>query len=125
VANPRLSALAFAQRHLGQRLQSQGGLGGQCVDLVNVWLWEAYSIQPIQQNAIDWRNVTVQRHRWIVNSPINVPPRGAIVVWGQAGVVGIGQFGHIALNLTACGVGSNRAACGNGCYRLTECCPSC
>src|SRR6267154_2672703 len=99
-----LTPLAFAQRHLGQRLTAPGGLGGQCVDLVNVWLVESRNVTPIHRNAVNWAGVKLPGLNWIANTPTNVPPRGAIVVWGPAASIGVGEFGHIALALTADGM---------------------
>jgi len=96
-----IGPLAFAQRHLGQRVTAPGGLGGQCVDLINVWLIEGRGQQPIHANAVDWVGVPLARHKWTPNGPVNHPPRSAIVVWGPAPEVGIGVFGHIALCLTS------------------------
>lgn len=96
-----LTPLAFAQRHLGQRVTAPGGLGGQCVDLVNVWLVESRGLAPVHRNAVDWASRRLTGLTWVANTPANVPPRGAIVVWGPAASIGVGAFGHIALNLTA------------------------
>ncbi len=96
-----LSALAFAQRHLGQRVTAPGGLGGQCVDLADLWLIEGRGGQPVRLNAKDWVGARIPGLKFTANTATNVPPRGALVVWGPAPEVGIGEFGHIALNLTA------------------------
>jgi CHAP domain-containing protein len=96
-----MSPLAFAQRYLGQRVSAPGGLGGQCVDLVNVWLIEGRLQQPIHANAVDWAGVPLARHTWVPNGKVNFPTGTAIVVWGPAPEVGIGIYGHIALCLAA------------------------
>jgi hypothetical protein len=96
-----VTPLAFAQRQLGQTLTAPGGIGGECVDLVNVWLVQSRGLSPVHRNAVDWAGQRLPGLIWVKNTPANVPPRGAIVVWIESAEVGIGVFGHIALNLTA------------------------
>jgi len=98
-----LTPLAFANRHIGQTVTAPGGIGGECVDLVNVWLVESRTLSPVHLNAVDWDRRKLPGLAWVENTPVNVPPRGAIVVWGPSPDVGIGQYGHIALVLTADG----------------------
>jgi hypothetical protein len=96
-----MTPLTFASRHLGQIVQSRGGLGGECVDLVNLWLQEARGLPGVQANAVDWRNVTLPGYIWVPNTAYDFPPEGAIAVWGRDATAGTGPFGHIALALAA------------------------
>jgi hypothetical protein len=96
-----LTPLAFANRHLGQRVTAPGGIGGQCVDLINVWLIDSRGLPAVRLNAVDWAGKKLPGLAWVANKPANVPPRGAIVVWGESADVGTGVDGHIAINLTA------------------------
>lgn len=100
----KLTPLAFANRHLGQRVTAPEGLGGECVDLVNLWLVESRGLAVVHLNAVDWARTKLPGLVWVENAPTNVPPRGAIVVWGDDASIGTGIFGHIALNLTADGM---------------------
>jgi hypothetical protein len=96
-----MTPLGFAWAHIGDVLHAEGGLGGECVDLVNVYLAEAFGYAPIQRNAVDWRNVAIPKFRWEANTPFNSPLAGSLVVWGQNAEWGIGPNGHIALCLSA------------------------
>jgi hypothetical protein len=89
----------FVAKYLGQFMQAPGGIGGQCVDLANLYLIECRSQAAVRQNAIDWHNVTVPGMTWQPNGPVNSPPSGSLVVWGASAEVGTGQYGHIALAL--------------------------
>jgi hypothetical protein len=96
-----MTPLSFANRYLGETVTAPGGIGGECVDLVNVWLIESRQLNPVRLNAADWAGKKLPGLVWIANTPVNVPPRGAVVVWHEADEVGIGPDGHIALTLTA------------------------
>lgn len=96
-----LTILDFARLHLGKRVKSRSGLGGQCVDLIELWA-DAHSKGPIAGNAVDLY-ANANRAEWaaIPNGPSNYPPAGAVVVWGPYGPSGIGPYGHTALALAA------------------------
>jgi hypothetical protein len=94
-----MSPLTFAAKYLGQRVTAPGGLGGECVDLINLWLDYAYHLPPVRANAADWRNDTIPGSIWVVNGPMNFPAAGSIVVWGESAEAGTGPNGHIALAL--------------------------
>lgn len=96
-----MTPLSFTWAHVGQHITSVGGIGGECVDLANEWLAEAYGLPHIYRNAIDWRGVAIAGHTWVENTPTNYPSIGSIVVWGPNARWGIGPFGHIALCLSA------------------------
>lgn len=95
----RISPLAFAQRYLGAQIDSAGGIGGECVDLANQWLTDAYGMGHVFRNAVDWGNRNVPGFRWVANGPTNLPAMGDLVVWGATPELGIGVNGHIALSL--------------------------
>lgn len=88
---------AFINRTLRQRITAPGGLGGECVDLTNEYLRACYGAPHVFRNAVDWATVVLPGWRWEANGPTNVPPHGAIVVWQQAPVHGIGVYGHVAI----------------------------
>lgn len=96
-----MRTLAFLRSVLGRVVMAPGGLGGQCVDLANLYLIEVWGKPEIHANAADWQHAAVQGMTWERNAPANHPPAGAIVVWGPYAPHGIGVFGHIAVCLTA------------------------
>lgn len=96
-----MKLLTFLHDNLGQSLKATGGLGGECVDAVNVYLVDVWAHDPIHLNAIDWGHALLSGWAWEPNGPLNSPPFGAIVVWGAAPAVGITAFGHVAVNLLA------------------------
>ena len=93
--------LDFAAARVGQYVRSPVGLGGQCVDLVEVWA--AHLGAPaVPGNAVDLlRNAPNAAWQVELNGPTNYPPVGAIVVWGEDSRVGIGPYGHTAVCLAA------------------------
>lgn len=93
--------LAFVRLYRGRLVQAPGGLGGQCVDLINVYLLDVWSKPEIHANAVDWAQRTIQGMTWEPNGPANHPPTGAIVVWRQYAPSGIGINGHIAVCIAA------------------------
>jgi len=96
-----MTLLAFVQANLSRRLTAPGGLGGQCVDAVNVYLHDVYGMPPVRADAVNWEHATLPGWRWVPNSPTNSPTIGAIVVWGLAPAVGVGALGHVAVALVA------------------------
>lgn len=96
-----MTLLSFILQNLGQRLTAAGGLGGQCVDGVNVYLQDVFATVPIHANAVDWVRAPLDHWTWIPNGPTNFPTWGAIVVWGPAPQVGVSVFGHVAVALHA------------------------
>jgi hypothetical protein len=95
-----MTPLNFAARHLHQRVTAPGGLGGECVDLANVYMVDVLHLPERQLNAIDWA-VAVPGLHWTPNGPVNYPPAGGLVVWHAYPPHGIGQAGHIAICLSA------------------------
>lgn len=101
-----MSLLTWARGLQGAHVAAPGGLGGQCVDLANLYL--AHLGYPaVRANAADWAGPgRVPGWRWTANGPVNAPPAGALVVWrANVPAVGIGPFGHIAIALAADGDG--------------------
>jgi len=96
-----MRTLAFVQAHIGSYLTAPGGAGRQCVDLVNVYLVDAFRQLPIQRNGVDWSTVSVPGFTWTPNTPLNAPPVGSLVVWGPYAKHSISEYGHIALALVA------------------------
>lgn len=96
-----MTPLAFASRYLGQRITAVSGLGGECVDLANQWIAECCGLPHVFRNAVDWAQPSILDMRWTVNTPLNAPLPGSLMVWEAVPVLGIGPFGHIALVLAA------------------------
>ncbi len=92
---------SFVARYLGQSVQAPGGLGGECVDLANLWLAARNPPLPhVYRDAVNWREA-IPGLTWTANEPTNSPPPGALVVWQPTPELGIGQAGHIAVALVA------------------------
>ena len=96
-----LSLNLFISHTLRRRATAPGGLGGQCVDLIELYIAQCYGLPHVWHNASDWVGVTLPGWTWEPNTPTNVPPTGAIIVWGQTPQHGIGPFGHIAIVIEA------------------------
>lgn len=96
-----MTPLDFAWKHVGDVLTAPGGLGGECVDLANLWLLEAFRLPHVFANAKDWEFAAIKGFSWVRNTPTNVPSAGDLVVWGPEPAWGIGANGHIALCLVA------------------------
>lgn len=96
-----LTILEFARLHIDTRVKSRGGIGGQCVDLVELWA-VAQGKEPIRGNAVDLY-ANANRSEWLAvpNGPVNSPPCGAVVVWGPWSPSGISPLGHTAVALIA------------------------
>lgn len=95
-----MSPLAFAMRNLGHAVQAPGGIGGECVDLANLYLL-ALGYPHVYRNAADWSGIVLPGFKWQANSPTNYPGSGDVVVWHSDGPAGIGVNGHIAIVLAA------------------------
>lgn len=94
-----MTPFGFVAKYLGQSVTAPGGLGGQCVDLANLYLVECRNLQPVRLNAVDWATHAIPGMKWQPNGPVNSPPSGSLVVWGPDPAIGTGQYGHIALAL--------------------------
>jgi hypothetical protein len=93
--------LQFARDHVGQHVKSPGGLGGQCVDLVENW-WLSRGLPPIPGNAVNlWRNAPPARFLAVMNGPANFPVAGDVVIWREYAPQMIGAAGHCAVALAA------------------------
>lgn len=94
----------FVAKYDGKVVTAPGGLGGQCVDLANLYVQEVFSYPHEWKNAIDWWGATPDDYVWIRNDPTNlaqIPPRGSLMVWGPNSGVGTGALGHIDVVLSA------------------------
>lgn len=96
-----MTLLDFVASVYHKRVTAPGGLGGQCVDLANVYLDITRSLAPIRANAVDWQRQRLPGFVWVVNRPTNAPLPGSLVVWGPDPRIGIGADGHIAIALAA------------------------
>lgn len=96
-----MHTLDFVRLHNGRYLTAPGGVGNQCVDLINVYLAERWGLTPVRLNAVDWKGATIHGYIWTPNGPDNSPELGSLVVWQQTFSVGVGPYGHIALAIQA------------------------
>lgn len=92
-----MQLLEFVSRYLGATVTAPGGVGGQCVDLCNLWL-DALGIPMVRRNAKDWAG-GVPGMAWVANGAINSPPLGAVVVWVPKRNVMIDPNGHVSIAL--------------------------
>ena len=49
-----MTLLDFVWMTDGRIVTAPGGLGGQCVDLVNEYLVQCFDLAPVRANAVDW-----------------------------------------------------------------------
>lgn len=96
-----MTPVLWAFTCMDRRVQSPGGIGGQCVDLVNMYLLDCLQLSEQRLDATDWRNVTLPRLSWVNNAPRNYPDLGDIVVWSPSSKAKIGPQGHIAICMAA------------------------
>lgn len=96
-----MTVLDFVGAHIGQRVTAPGGIGGECVDLANLFVLDLYNTPHVYRNAIDWARFDVPGFAFVPNGPVNMPTAGDLVVWGHDPGIGTGMFGHIAICLGA------------------------
>lgn len=96
-----MRTLAFAQTVLGQTVQAPGGIGGQCVDLVNIFVHDVLNRDYVRLNAADWRHLRLPSLPYQPNLPHNFPLLGDIVIWMYYPAHDISLFGHIAICIAA------------------------
>lgn len=91
--------LAFISRYLGRANSGTNSVNsGQCVGLVEIWL-DSIGQPRIAGNAKDMLALAdPARYAVIANGPVNFPPAGAVVVWGETWGEG---FGHCAIAVAA------------------------
>src|SRR3990167_5370538 len=82
----------FVKKYAGRKVDFDGTLGAQCVDLVRMYLKELGLPQPpsIVSAYLAW-------NRWLYPKGTGIPQSGDIVVWGQKW----GPDGHIAVVVRA------------------------
>jgi hypothetical protein len=98
-----VTALEWVRLYLGQSIDFDDVYGPQCVDAVNSFVtqtapgsgrfYSATASLMVFERLRGWQ--------WEPNSPDNFPPPGAVVVWGYAPAIGVGQAGHTAVCLGA------------------------
>jgi hypothetical protein len=69
----------------------------ECVALAQHYVTEVIGAPPVWANAVDWYGKDASYEHWTANTPTNIVPVGAIVVWKQDAKVGTGVYGHIAV----------------------------
>ena len=95
-----MNVVHWAATMAGKLVAAPGGLGGQCVDLANLYML-ARGFKEVHANAIDWAKAGTlpPPWHWVANAPLNHPHLGDLAVWGEESAVGTGQYGHIAVVL--------------------------
>lgn len=93
----------FFQKYAGQRVNSCGGIKGECVAFVQLYANEVLGIGgcpvfPVGA-AKDMAGSRPDAFTWIPNTPTGVPPYGSIVVFN--GRVG-GGYGHTGVAIEGC-----------------------
>jgi hypothetical protein len=73
---------AFVATYQGKRVQAPGGLGGQCVDLSELWRLNL-GMPRVFRNAADFVALAIAGMVWIPNTPTNAPQPGDVVVWNR------------------------------------------
>lgn len=84
---------AFIAEWNGRYAKWDRGYGGQCVDIVELWLQANGRPTWCCGNAIDVANLRWPGATWTPNCGPCVPSPGDIVVWGS----GVGPAGHVAV----------------------------
>lgn len=90
----------FVAAHNGRYLDFDHVYGAQCVDLVLYYCRDVWGLPPLPGNAIDEFGEESTRILWTRNDPKNlaqIPPAGAVIIWGPSWKVGTGVYGHTAV----------------------------
>jgi len=90
----------FITKWNGKGVDYDGWYGYQCMDLYRQYVKEvvvAKQSSPVRGAKDVWNNYNQVAFERISNQPTNFPQKGDIVIWG----VGVGQYGHIAICITA------------------------
>lgn len=96
-----MTFLAFLQWHLNRYVTRNGGMNGQCVDVVNRYLADVWGLPPVHLPAADWQHVAIRGFTWRGSVPSTFPPIGSIVVWGPSRPACTGPLGHVAIAIDA------------------------
>lgn len=91
---------AFLARNNGKYLDFDHAYGAQCVDLVQCYLRDVLGDPPLGGNAINEFGEDSPHWVWVRNNPNNpkqLPPRGAVMIWGPDARIGTGVYGHTAV----------------------------
>ena len=86
----------FITKYNGKGIDFDGAFGFQCVDLYRQYVQEVVRVpqSPPVPGAKDIWNTYLPRYfTRISNSPLNVPQKGDIVIWGT----GYGPWGHVGV----------------------------
>ena len=91
----------FIGQVYGTIVTAPAGVGGECVDLADLYALLCYGTPHVYRNAVDWAQGSIPGWGWIPNQPTNYPHTGDLVVWGASAAAGTGPNGHIAIALSA------------------------
>lgn len=94
-----MTLLQWLDLRLGSSIDTDHAYGPQCVDLVNDYLSAVHHAGPVAGNAVDIQHDHIPGWTWTANGPTNVPPAGAVIVWGPDTRIGTDQYGHTAVCL--------------------------
>lgn len=86
----------FINKYNGKTVDFDGYYGGQCVDLYRQYVKEVLNFpqSPAVVGAKDiWNTYLTQYFTRINNTPLGVPQKGDIIIWGT----GYGPFGHVGV----------------------------
>lgn len=98
-----MTLMRFLHLQYGQRIKSPNGLGGQCVDLVELYCTAVLGVPEVPGNAIAFAGKKLPGFSWVANTRWNAPRQGDIPVWGPSPTIGTGAAGHVAIALIADG----------------------
>ena len=89
----------FKDVYLGQSVDHDGVNGAQCVDLIKMYAVQVVGSPIPTGDAHTYnRNQYPEYYEYHKNTPLYIPPKGAIAVWNKN--VGYG-YGHAAIVLSA------------------------
>jgi CHAP domain len=96
-----MKLVQFASNYAGRSVVFPGGIGGQCMDLAEIYNRDCLGRPALGGNAIDQARRRLPGLIWIPNTASNWPQPGDLVIWNMAHAVNVGRYGHIAICLAA------------------------
>jgi len=88
----------FIEKYNGKTIDFDKAYGGQCMDLYRQYVKEVLGFPqspPVKGAYQVWDTYLSQYFDRIDNTPIGIPRKGDILIWGQS----VGKYGHIAVFL--------------------------
>lgn len=91
----------FIPTYEGKTVDTDGSFGGQCMDLMHIFIQDVLGLsltvlaapaaKDVYNNFANMNGAT--NFEKIANTPTGVPQKGDIMFWGT----GVGQYGHVAI----------------------------